>query len=168
MGAAAEAVTIQPFQIDLHSDLLARWLACDHVRRWWGEPEQQLDLCLDRPETGGHGLIFHHDRPVGYLRWQQVDPEDLAAVGLTGIPQGAVDMDILIGEIECVGQGIGPQALGLMIQQLRHDRQTPMIGMTTSIENQAAIRAYEKAGFHRWMQYEDPSYGPCWVMVIEF
>ncbi len=161
-------VTIQPFEIELHRDLLRGWLACDHVRRWWGEPEHQLQLCLDRPVQGGDVLILEHDRPVGYLRWQQVDLEDLQAMGLTGIPEGAVDMDILIGERDRVGQGIGPEALRLMIQQLRHDRQTPLIGMTTSIENQAAIRAYEKAGFHKLTEYEDPVYGPCWVMVMEF
>ncbi len=162
----ARTVTLQSFQPDLDSDLLRAWLARPHVCRWWGDPDQQLALCLDRPETSGHVLICVNDQPIGYLRWQQVDPEDLQALGLDHIPEGAVDMDILIGETNWIGQGIGPQAIELMVDQLRRDRQVPLVGMTTSVENTAALRAYEKAGFHKLMEYQDPNYGLCWIMVI--
>jgi ribosomal protein S18 acetylase RimI-like enzyme len=40
-------------------------------------------------------------------------------------------------------------------------------GMSTSVDNIAAIRAYEKAGFARLKQYADPEAGPCWVMLKE-
>ena len=168
LSPTPRTVTLRSFQPDPDSDLLSAWLARPHVRRWWGDPDQQLALCLDRSQTRGHVLICVNNQPVGYLRWQQVDPEDLQALGLDHIPEGAVDMDILIGEMDWMGQGIGPQAIELMVDQLRQDLQAPMVGMTTSVENGAAIRAYEKAGFQKLMEYEDPSYGLCWIMVIEF
>jgi RimJ/RimL family protein N-acetyltransferase len=36
----------------------------------------------------------------------------------------------------------------------------------TSVENHAAVRAYEKAGFVRSVQYEHAEWGPCWVLIF--
>ena len=62
----------------------------------------------------------------------------LAVVVLPGVPDRAV-------------WGV-PVAVGLLV-------------LCTSVENHAAVRACEKAGFVRSVQYEDSEWGPCWVMV---
>jgi aminoglycoside 6'-N-acetyltransferase len=92
-------------------------------------------------------VIAANGARVGYLRWQVVSREILDSVGLEEIPANSVDIDILIGEVSYVGRGIGPQALQLLIKRLREDASHPMLGLTTSVHNYAAQRAYRKAGF---------------------
>lgn len=153
------------FETDLHRDLLFRWLQSPHVRRGWGDPAPQLTAALDRPEGSGHSLISVDGNLVGYLRWQRVSRVALDVVGLHEIPDDAVDIDILIGEPDQVGMGIGSRALELLIALLKADASVRWAGMSTSVDNIAAIRAYEKAGFARLEQYEDPEAGTCWVML---
>ena len=159
-------VTLEPFQSarDLH--LLARWLHKPHVCKWWGDPERNLADAKERsPES--HALIAVSGKPVGYLRWQRVSLPELAALGITDIPEGSVDIDILIGEQRFVGKGIGPQALRLLLERLRTDPTISLAGMSTEVGNYAAIRAYEKAGFQRRHRYFDPGHGESWIMAIE-
>jgi RimJ/RimL family protein N-acetyltransferase len=82
---------------------------------------------------------------VGYLRWQPVSRSALDAVGIYEIPDDAIDIDILIGDPEKVGMGIGSCALELLVNLLRAHPSVRWVGMSTSIDNIAAIRAYEKA-----------------------
>lgn len=162
---AAREVCLVRFETDLHRELLFGWLKSPHVMRWWGDPAPQLAAALDRPEDSGHSLISLDGILVGYLRWQRVSRVALDAVGLHEIPDDAVDIDILIGAAQQVGMGIGPRALELLIASLRAEPSVHWAGMSTSVDNIAAIRAYEKAGFARLKQYVDPEAGPCWVML---
>ena len=161
------AVRLEAFDAVRHEPLLATWLRRPHVSRWWGDPETVLRDVRNRPEQGGHALIVADGSPVGYLRWQRASRADLDEAGLTEIPDGAVDIDILIGEPAQVGRGIGPAALRLLLGRLAAEADVPLAGMVTSVENHAAIRAYEKAGFHRLRQFDDPAYGRCWVLVAD-
>ena len=141
------------------------WLRSPHVVRWWGDPEPQLTTFVQRP-TGTHALIAADGRPVGYLCWQRPSREELEAAGLTDLPEDLVDIDILIGVPEFLGRGVGPRALVLLLAKLR-DEGVSFAGLATSISNGAAIRAYEKAGFRLFREFEDPESGPCRYMVAE-
>lgn len=75
------------------------------------------------------------------------------------------DVDILIGEPEFVGRGIGPKALLVLLSQLRQRRDVPLVGLTTSVHNLSAQRAYNKVGFRILREYSPPGYGRCYLMV---
>jgi len=105
-------------------------------------------------------------RPIGCLRWQKVTRETLDSLSLTEIPEGSVDIDILIGETDCLGRGLGPRALSILVRTLSQDRSIPLLGLTTSVPNAAAQRAFEKAGFRKVREYEPPGFGPCALMVM--
>jgi aminoglycoside 6'-N-acetyltransferase len=134
--------------------LLAEWLARPHVARWYPDPAARLEWALDPPPAGANALIACDGRPIGYLSWQKVGRETLNSLGLLEIPAGSVDIDILIGETDCVGRGIGPQALALLVEKLSQDASVPLLGLTVSVRNTAAIRAYERAGFRKAREYE--------------
>ena len=68
--------------------------------------------------------------------------------------------DILIGEPEYLGCGVGPKALALLLVKLRGDG-VGFAGLGVSMSNRAAIRAYEKAGFRVFRDFQDPESGPC-------
>ncbi|WP_460206428.1 GNAT family N-acetyltransferase [Scytonema sp. NUACC21] len=161
----ANDVTLVPFT-EGDAALLSRWLSAPHVARWYPEPQEHLDWALCPPAGGERAIIAVNGARVGYLRWQAVSREILDWVGLMEIPANSVDIDILIGEVSCVGRGIGPQALQLLIKRLREDPSIPLLGLTTSIHNHAAKRAYSKAGFRDLREYDPPGYGRCLLMVM--
>lgn len=160
-------VTLSPFSSPRDDDSLRLWLQRPHVARWWGDPQQQLEDCLSRPADGGHALILAGGTPVGYLRWQRPSRKELDAAGLSEIPRDAVDIDIMIGEQQYIGHGIGPRALTLLVEQLSQSGGFSLAVLATSVKNRAAIRAYQKAGFRRLREFDDPGYGRCCLLGID-
>ncbi len=75
-----------------------------------------------------------------------------------------MDIDILIGEPEFRGQGIGPAALVLLLAKLSAEG-IGFAGLGTSASNRTAISAFERAGFRILRDFEDPEFGPCKYMV---
>jgi RimJ/RimL family protein N-acetyltransferase len=163
--SGAGPVSLVPFDRS-REPLLADWLARPHVARWYPDPVARLEWALDPPPGGAHALIDCDGRSIGYLCWQKVARETLDVVGLHEIPVGSVDIDILIGEADCVGRGLGPKALVLLVDRLRADPTVPLAGLTPSVENLVAQRAYEKAAFRKLREYEAPGFGRGVLMVM--
>lgn len=153
--------------LDLQPDqpLLERWLRSPHVVRWWGTPDLHLTSLAQRSRDT-HAVITADGRPVGYLCWQRLSPSELEAAGLTDLPEGLVDIDILIGEPKLLGRGVGPRALVLLNTRL-HGEGVGFAGLGTSSSNRVAVRAFEKAGFRLFRDFEDPESGPCKYMVAQ-
>jgi RimJ/RimL family protein N-acetyltransferase len=162
---SGDDVSLIPFD---RSDaaLLSEWLARPHVAPWHPDPGAWLRWALNPPRAGAQALIDWDGRPIGYLRWQKVDRGTLDSLGLTEIPGGSVDIDILIGETDGVGRGLGPRALSALVETLRQDRSISLLGLTTSVLNAAAQRAFEEAGFRKLRDYEPPGFGACALMVM--
>ena len=141
----AERVELQEFDAGRHAELLKAWLTRPHVIRWWGEQAEPLAVLLRR-RPGTHALIVADGIPAGYLCWGPPDPDELTAADLTDLPHALVDIDILIGEPQLLGCGIGSRALRLLLDQLRRRVDLTWAGVGTSRSNHAAISAFEKAG----------------------
>jgi aminoglycoside 6'-N-acetyltransferase len=150
-----------------HAPLLAEWLARPHVARWHPEPEAWVEAALNPPRDGAQALIVLGARPIGYLRWRKVSRETLDTLGLLEIPAGCVDIDILIGEPDCIGRGFGPRALAALVETLRRDPSILCAGLSPSIDNVAAERAYIKAGFRKTREYDAPGFGRLSLMMME-
>lgn len=157
-------VTLTPFS-STEVTLLRHWLVAPHVAAWYLDPESHIEWAANPPTGGNQALIAVRDQAVGYLRWQAVSREVLDSVGLHEVPAGSVDVDILIGKPEFVGRGIGPKALLVLLSQLRQRRDVPLVGLTTSVQNLSAQRAYTKVGFRMLQEYSPPGYGRCYLMV---
>jgi RimJ/RimL family protein N-acetyltransferase len=157
-------VDLNPFS---NSDLeiLKQWLMAPHVAMWYPDPENHIAWAANPPSSGDRALITVDGRTVGYIRWQSVSREVLDSVGLYEIPAGSVDVDILIGDLEFVGQGVGPKALLALLSQLRQREDVPLVGLSPSVQNLSAQRAYAKAGFHILREYHVPIYGDCYLMI---
>jgi aminoglycoside 6'-N-acetyltransferase len=115
------------------------------VARWWGDPDEALAASSGRPPAT-HATIAVDGRPVGYLCWHKPNPDELSVAGLSDLPVDHVDVDILIGEADFMGPGIGPSALAELLDRLRCEG-VSSVGMATAADNKRALRAYEKAGF---------------------
>ncbi|MDH3496180.1 MAG: acetyltransferase [Gemmatimonadota bacterium] len=147
--------TVELIPLDVARDLprLRVWLERPHVTRWWGDRDEAMAAIRQHSPTD-HALIAVDARPVGYLCWQRPLPEELAAAGLSDLPADLIDVDILIGEPDSVGRGIGPQALTLLLDRLRAAGQTS-VGIAAAAANPRARRAYEKAGFRLFRAFQE-------------
>jgi len=159
-------VTLEAVDLTRDSDVLLAWLAQPHVARWWGDPDramQHASACA--PDS--HALIVADGTPVGYLCWQEPPKQELEAAKLTDLPRGLVDIDILIGDAERLGHGVGARALELLLARLRSDPAVAFAGLGTSASNTHAIRCFEKAGFRLHREFQDQEWGLCKYLVAE-
>lgn len=159
-------VTLEPFDPTRDAEMLRRWLAQPHVAKWWGDAARAMEHARQSaPES--HALIVADGAPVGYLCWQEPPGDELEAAGLTDLPAGLVDIDILIGEARLLGQGIGSRALEALLARLCAGRPVRFAGLGTSTANTQAIRCCERVGFRLFREFEDPEWGPCRYLIAE-
>jgi aminoglycoside 6'-N-acetyltransferase len=131
--------------------LVEEWLRRDHVVRWWrddvGESITEYRRALEGREPTEHFLIEVDGRPVGmiqsYLVSDYPEWEEVVQVGA-----GVVGVDLMIGEADQIGSGLGPQVL----EQFARDVVFPQSGThavvaTVEEANRRSWRAFEKAGF---------------------
>jgi RimJ/RimL family protein N-acetyltransferase len=134
--------------------LLHGWLNASHVvagySRVHSTPEDVV--AKYRPRIAGtepaKGYVASvAGRPLGYVQVYRVAdfPEYAATVGEFA---DAVAIDVLIGEVEYTGRGLGPRVIAAAVEELvfaAHDASrciaTPHAG------NSASLRAFAKAGF---------------------
>ena len=102
--------------------LLRTWLEREHVRRWWREPiEEEL-----AQELKGRYVIVVDGRAAGLI--QTYDGE----------------VDLLIGEEELTGRGLGSQVLAKFVDEIVA---TDVAFAHVEEGNRRSWRAFEKAGF---------------------
>jgi len=146
-------VHLTAFDPDRDLPLVAAWLHRPHVAQWWGDPEQALAAVRHHP-VATEALIKIDARPAGFVCWQTPPREELVAAGLSDLPADLVDVDILIGEPDALGQGIGAAALSQVLARLR-DEGVRTVGLGTAVANRRALRAYEKVGFHPFRDFRE-------------
>jgi aminoglycoside 6'-N-acetyltransferase len=136
--------------------LVRRWLLEPHVRRWWDDgsspPYPDGDLDDYRDALAGHDPTYRYiaridGRPAGLIQHYRIadDAEYAAALDLG---EEAIGVDLFIGDAALLGKGHGPRMLTAFLRNVAfpfHRIDACVIG--PSVNNSAAIRAYEKAGF---------------------
>ena len=147
----------------MREDDLARilvWRRAPHVRAFWDndeEPElteaslkEHYRPLLDASHATTAAIFEASGIPIGYLQlydWASY-PEGAQA---TGIPtgEGTFGLDVFLGEAAYLGRGLGARAVALACRHLFEARGASRVALLTAIENVAAQRAYERAGFVR-------------------
>jgi aminoglycoside 6'-N-acetyltransferase len=143
--------------------LVQRWLTTAHVSEWWGDPPEQLTLVtedLDEPAMDQY-IVVKDDRPFAYLQCyvHAAWPEN----GLGLQPTGTRGIDQFIGEVDMVGCGHGSAFIRTFTDRLLATG-TPRVITDPDPVNRRAIRAYEKAGFHKTHEVDTPD-GRALLMV---
>ena len=142
--------------------LIERWLALPHVREWWGDPAEQYALVSgDLDETAMEQFIVASpDGDFAYI--QCYDPSAWES-GFGRQPEGTRGIDLFIGEAGMIAHGHGA-ALVRAFVEARLVQGTPRVVTDPSPANARAVRAYEKAGFHKTHIVDTPD-GPALLMV---
>jgi aminoglycoside 6'-N-acetyltransferase len=146
--------------------LIAQWLQADHVRRYWGDPGTNIRQLRDSPGTGTWRAIIAADgRKVGLVLWQHPTRQELDVAGLADIPESVIDIDIMIGERDSVGLGVGSAALCLVADTALSDAAVPFVMACTRVDNLASQRAFGTAGFRKDREFDDVPHGRHVLMV---
>jgi aminoglycoside 6'-N-acetyltransferase len=145
----AEAYAFRPVTAaDL--PMLERWLNAPHVRRWWGEPADEVaGIAADFDEpTMESFLVLHDSAPFAYLQAYRIASDDLS---FGDRPERTVGIDQFIGPAGMVGIGHGPAMIEAFVQKAFAEGIERVV-LDPHPDNAHAIRAYEKAGFHAFDQ----------------
>jgi aminoglycoside 6'-N-acetyltransferase len=139
--------------------LVRDWLERDHVRRWWrdsiDESIAEYEQAIDGLDPSHHYLIVLDGRPVGMIETYLVsDHPDWEAVVQVG--EGVAGVDLLIGEEELTGQGLGPRVLETFVRDVVFaSPATHAAVAAVDEENRRSWRAFEKAGFRYLRNVEE-------------
>ena len=165
-GDAGAAISLRPATA-ADWGRIRGWLALPEIQRWWGNlasAEAEMRLAFETPSALCR-IIEADGTPIGYAHamdatfWGTDLPE--------GMPAGTWDADLFIAAPEHRGKGAGRTALRLLAEEVFSTTLAVAISVFASIKNEAAVRAYEQAGF-RWVRvWDDPVFGPSWLMLLE-
>ena len=137
-----------------HSELLLRWLSAPEVRKWWGDPEKELNAIMNRKNLGtadADGYVVQvQNTLIAYIQswdatilddnWKEEEP------WLEGVPKGTLGIDILIGEPNMIGKGLGGEIIEAFSEKL-FAQGAKRLMIDPDAGNERAIKAYTKAGF---------------------
>lgn len=147
----------------------------EHVRRWWRDSRTYDETVAHYlPSVRGddpteHYVIVVDGRDAGMIESYLVrDYPEWDAVVEQG--EGVAGVDLLIGEEELVGRGVGPEVLRQFAREVVFAR-PGVAALVATVEeaNRRSWRAFEKAGFarvgdveedgkpHRLMRLERPA-----------
>jgi aminoglycoside 6'-N-acetyltransferase len=107
------------------------------VARWWGEPtEEELREKADGSEGVVPFAIEVEGELVGLIEYHEEEDPMYRHAGI----------DIFLSEA-FQGRGLGTDAVRTLARYLIRERGHHRLTIDPAVENKAAIRAYEKAGF---------------------
>jgi RimJ/RimL family protein N-acetyltransferase len=135
---------------------IVAWRNRPHVREWWDpdDPPLTLEAAIEelraetRPSHPTTGCIIEvSGTPAGYIQFYPWDGEKayLGEVGIT-LPGGAWGLDIFIGEVALIDQGIGSRTVRLLSDHLFSDFGATAVALATEAGNTRAQAAYVRAG----------------------
>ena len=130
--------------------LLREWLEREHVRCWWRASEESLaeyEAAIAGRNPSDHYLILLDGRRIGMIETYLVsDHPEWEAIVRVG--PGVAGVDLLIGEPELLGRGLGPRILSLFAETIVFARpETSACVAAVPEANRRSWRAFEKAGF---------------------
>jgi RimJ/RimL family protein N-acetyltransferase len=129
-----EVVVLKP----LVFDAAARLREIRHepaVHAWWGQMEPEFPF--DEPETTRF-TIWVDGQIAGMVQYGEEDEPEYRHAWI----------DIFVAT-EFHGRGVGTDAVRRVVRHLVEERGHHRITIDPSVDNVAAVRAYEKAGFRR-------------------
>ena len=151
--------------------LVYEWLQRPHVKRWWRDRETYEEVVehylpsIEGTDPTDLYLALLDEQPISFVQTYLVsDYPDYAA--LIGVGEGVAGVDLLIGDEELTGQGIGTEVLNRFVEEVVFSSPST-IGCVADpdVLNVASIRAFEKAGFRVVKEFVDPEDGELHALV---
>ncbi len=148
---AFDGFTLVPMTVD-DLPMIVEWRRRPEVHEWYGgRPVTEEEIRTRHLESADPvtRCIVHLDgQPIGFLQYYEYIDEWKSAVDL---PPGeeAWGIDLYIGEPDLYGKGIGARLVRGVAERLTSECGAARVLIDPHVGNLAAVRAYEKAGFHK-------------------
>jgi RimJ/RimL family protein N-acetyltransferase len=143
-----------------HFSLLLKWLEAPHVKTWWDADINWTPELIQKKygERINNKIIFPYiiyadDHPIGYIQLYRVH-DFPRSKPLNNIPQNCAAIDVFIGEQKFIHRGVGSKAIRQFLEHYCDPFYTHTF-TNPDINNIAAIKAYENAGFERINEQPD-------------
>ena len=130
----AESLELEPLDVR-HVARLRELHQQPGVLRWWGPMEPGFPF--DEAESQRFAIVVDGE-VAGLIQWGDDSYEEYRHAYV----------DIFLGD-EHAGRGLGTEALKRVVQMLIDERGYHRIVIDPAVDNEAAIRSYEKVGFRR-------------------
>lgn len=152
-------VSIRPMRDDdADYTLMLRWLTDEKITEFYGgrDVQRTIDTVreLYRPRILGDVtvtpcIIEYQSMPVGYIQFYETKDHLKKDLDPLLSEPHVFGMDTFIGEHERWGKGIGSTALRMLSDHLLQSTGATAVIVDPNIDNDRAIRTYEKAGFEK-------------------
>ena len=152
--------------------LLHEWIQRPHALRWYGDHGAYEDVvghylpAIEGSDPTDHYIVVLDGAPVGMVQTYIVAdyPDYAALVGVT--EHATAGVDIIIGEEELTGRGLGTEILARFVDAIVFGRPTTTRCVADpDAVNVASVRAFEKAGFHAVKEFVDLTDGRMHVLL---
>ena len=143
-------IEFQPLRED-DLPLVRDWLERPHVREWWRDSIDQ-SIAEYKQAMGGldpseHYLIVHDARAIGMIETYLVSDHPEWEV-IVEVGEGVAGVDLLIGEEDVTGHGLGPRVLEAFVNDVVFANPGTHACVAAVDEgNRRSWRAFEQAGF---------------------
>ncbi len=138
---------------EAHRTMLLRWLSSPHAQKWWGDPGEELRL-IYATEDGEHQpfIASVNGQYIAYIQawWPTKHPDLPWQHKMTPTTRG---IDMTIGDDANLNKGYGPLIIKHFAAKLFAEGATRLI-IDPDKSNTRAVRAYSKAGFTPYGEYE--------------
>src|SRR6186713_2253626 len=127
------------------------WLETPHVREWWRDDVEETVAEyakeLEEGSTTSFFVILAEGREVGFIQSYRVEDEPAYHAGVK--LDGAVAIDLFVGDASLIGTGFGPRLITAFVERIvRKEYPAAKYAVTSpNVHNARSIRAFEKAGF---------------------
>ena len=132
--------------------MLHEWLNREHILKNWGGPTE-LSNITTQYESRLHSdkifpfIVYANELPIGFI---QAYNASYFQNGLTEeVQKGIFGIDQFIADRNLLGKGIGSTFIKKFTDTMLLQNDIVSLISTPPLSNTAAIRAYQKAGFHR-------------------
>jgi aminoglycoside 6'-N-acetyltransferase len=133
--------------------LLSRWRSDPRLAEWYGGRDRDYGVEAIRPkylaaEDGvTRCLVLAGGDPVGAVQFYPLEDDERTEYGF-GPGEPAWGIDVFLAPASW-GKGIGPRLVRATTGYLMAERGASRVTLDPHVDNDRAIRCYEKAGFRR-------------------
>ncbi len=126
-----------------------RWLQCEHVARWYKQPEEWLREVREREgefRFVHHFIVEYGGRPVGFCQYYlYADSGETWHRDLD--IRGAYSIDYLVGETNVLKKGLGAAAVLALLEKIRGIPDARLVIVQPEKENLASRATLTSTGF---------------------
>lgn len=155
--------------------LLAKWLSTPEVLQYYEGRDNPFDIEKVERDFLNHNpdvtrcLVIFGGIPIGYLQFYEIDEEEREIYGYGISEEMIYGMDQFIGETTYWNKGIGTQLVRSVVTYLIQEKGVQRIVMDPQIQNERAIRCYEKCGFKKVKllprhELHEGEFCDCWLI----